>query len=172
MYTYPYQFKINITHVLAIEINHQALLKLPHNAMNNYTEGEFNLWIHNFKLFTGLLEKRFNLQRATTAELKDLVLLNHLGIRSPNHCLQTTFCPKNLLLLFSVVRYWKKIKSMTNKRESKVRCCSQCTTYRPMNIQNNLFSSNTSQHVWWIELYAPLLVYTLTKEHTITPITF
>lgn len=105
MYTYPYQCKINITHVLAIEINRQALLKLPHNEKNNYTEGEFNLWIHNFKLFTGLLEKRFHLQCATTAELKDFGLLNHVGIRSPKHCLQTTYCPKNLLLPFSVVRY-------------------------------------------------------------------
>lgn len=60
---------------------------------------------------------------------------------------------------------------MTNKRESKAQCCSRCTTYKA-NEHSEQPSSNTAQHVWWTELYAPLLVDTLTKEYTTTAITF
>lgn len=44
--------------------------------------------------------------------------------------------------------------------------------YLQANEHSEQPSSNTAQHVWWTELYAPLLVDTLTKEYTTTAITF
>lgn len=76
--------------------------------------------------------------------------------------------PKEPATALQCCHILKKIKSVT--RESKV-APSALPTYGPMNTQSKLVSSNTSQYVWWAELYTPLLVDTLTKMYTVTPIT-